>query len=369
MPQKPLSGRNSAFARQRLMSQGLAGKGFKNPADAVAHMGGIQAQDYPGGVWSIGLRVPGSGSADIERAIAGRKVIRTWAMRGTLHFLAAKDIRWMLELLSKGIIAANALRYSQLRLDGATLSKSQRVLASVLAGGKQMTRGELVAALESRGIWCSGQRAPHILQRAALDRLICFGPKREKQFTFTLFDEWVRQTRPLSPEEALGELARRYFKSHGPATVNDFMWWSGLRGPDAREALEIARPGLVEDTFEGKSYWISDESELRKPGSHGAYLLPGFDDFLLGYKDRTASLDKRHASRLGAGGILNPTIVIDGKVVGVWRRTLRRNRVIVETALFTRLDMRQKKELGAAVARYRRFVGPAGTEGVSEDNP
>jgi hypothetical protein len=349
---------NKAIARRRLINQRLKGSGCRTVREVVAHMGGIQAQDYAGGLWSIGLRLPGSTTTDIDRAIAGRSVVRTWAMRGTLHIVAAKDARWILELLSPDIIAGSALRYRQLGLDTPTLVNSEKVITKVLEGGKQLTRNELVEALEARGIACNGQRAAHIVRRASLDRLICFGLRRGKQFTYTLFDEWVKGAKTLQPDEALAELARRYFMSHGPATVQDFIWWSGLPAAEGKKGLEMIKPGLVEIPSESTSYWMNPDSGMPGAALHGAHLLPGFDDYLLGYKNRSASLDLKYAHRLGAGGVLNPSMILDGEVVGTWRRTFRRGEVIVETRPFSPLNKRQKSSLAPAVDLYKRFVGP-----------
>jgi hypothetical protein len=349
---------NRAISRRRLINQRLTGSRCRTVREVVAHMGGIQAQDHAGGMWSIGLRLPGSTIADIDHAIAGGSVVRTWAMRGTLHMVAAKDIRWILGLLSQEIIAGSALRTRQLGLETPTLVRSEHIITKVLEGGKQRTRNELVEALEARGIDCRGQRAAHIVRRASLDRLICFGVRRNKQFTYALFDEWVSRTKPMQHDEALAELARRYFRSHGPATVQDFIWWSGLPAADAKRGLEMIKQGLDEQVVDERTYWMNPESGRSGTKFLGAYLLSGFDDYLLGYRDRSASLDPKYAPRLGAGGILNPSIIIDGEVVGTWRRRFSRGRVFVETRTFTQINKRQKEALAAADAEYKRFLGP-----------
>ena len=347
----------ATIAGQRLINQRLVGSGCRNPAEVVAHMGAIQGQDYDGGIWSIGLRLPGSRKADVEKAIADRTVIRTWAMRGTLHFVEAGNVRRTLELLSKGIIARTSAIYCRLGLDSKTLTRCENILTKALEGGQQLTRGELVSILEGRGVRCHGMRATFILHRASIDRLICFGVKREKQFTHALFDEWVKKTRPLSSEESLSKLTLQYFASHGPATVQDFMWWSGLSVGQVRSGIEMVKSNLGVIEYDGAKYWMTAGGGPEGTSRQGVLLLPGFDDFLLGYKDRSASLDPKYSRRLANGGVLKPAIVMDGNVIGTWRRTITKGKTTIQTHTFSPLDRRQKEALAAAEEQYIRFIG------------
>lgn len=194
----------------------------------VAFFGAVHAQDYRGALWGVGQRVAGATEADVERALAERSIVRTWPMRGTLHFVAPDDVRWMLRLLAPRAIARAAGRHRQLGLDAATFAQSRDRLTAVLAGGNQLTRDAIYAELDRSGISTAGQRGIHILAQLAMEGVICFGARRSKQQTFALLDEWVPSSRMLEGDEALAELAARYFASHGPATLADFAWWSGL---------------------------------------------------------------------------------------------------------------------------------------------
>lgn len=341
----------------RMQAQSLLRHEKKSPADIVKSLGGIQGQDYSGGEWSIGVRLPGSTLADIDGAISRKEIVRTWAMRGTLHFLAAADIRWMLELLAPRMIARLGRRYSDLGLETKTFTKAEALLAKSLEGGNQLTRKELVGVLEKNGISCEGQRAAFILHRASLDRVICFGVKRGKKETHALFEEWVPPTKPARREEALGELARRYFTGHGPATLQDYMWWSGLRAADANTGLEAASIGLKKMYFDGKTYWMRAESRGVKSKAPVIHFLPPFDSFLVGYKDRGASIQPAVLRSLRTGGLPDATILVDGKVAGSWKRTIRKDAVAIETRRFRRFDPREENELEAAVCRYADFVG------------
>ncbi|HEX8922520.1 MAG TPA: winged helix DNA-binding domain-containing protein, partial [Pyrinomonadaceae bacterium] len=245
------------IAHRRLSNQQISGTLFKKPSEIVGWLGAVQAQDYLGSLWALGLRTQHAVEEEVEQAIAAGTIVRSWPLRGTLHYVAAADIRWMLKLGAPRTIARAASRYRELELDEATFAKSNRVLARALQGGKQLTRLELAAALNRAGIPTDGQRLIHLLNRSALDGLTCYAARRGKQFTFALLEEWVAEARTLERDEALAELARRYFTSRGPATLQDFVWWSGLTTADARAGLEMAKPHLTKEIIKGQTYWVS----------------------------------------------------------------------------------------------------------------
>jgi hypothetical protein len=351
--------RPSDVAHRRLHHQGIAASPFEGPADVVRRLGAVQAQDYLGSLWALGLRLRRASEAGVERAVANRSIVRTWPLRGTLHFVAAKDVRWMLGLLGARTIARSASRYRQLRLDDATFAKSRRVLARELQGDRQLTRPELAVALERHGIATDGQRLIHILNRSALEGLTCYAARRGKQFTFALLDEWAPSSKRLERDEALAELAGRYFTSHGPATLQDFVWWSGLASADARAGLEMAGPRLRREMVDGRAYWLSrstpDASDDESPVAH---LLPAFDEYTVAYKDRGDILHPSHARTANAASaILGPTVVLNGRVVGTWKRTLNRESVIIETSMFTTLRKAERHALDVAAHRYGEFLG------------
>ena len=350
--------KTSEVARLRLHQQCLAASRFKEPSDVVRWFGAVQAQDYLGSLWALGLRLPGAGEASVERAVADRSIVRTWPMRGTLHFVAAEDVRWMLGLLGARTIARAAGRYRQLGLDEATFAKSRRVLARALEGGRQLTRPELAAALERRGVATDGQRLIHLLNRSALEGLTCYAARRGKQFTFALLDEWAPRGRSLERDEALAELAVRYFESHGPATLQDFVWWSSLTTNDARAGLEAVRPRLSQEVFDGRTHWLSSSTQAAYDVRSAAHLLPPFDEYTVAYKDRGAILHPSHTRQAnGASAVLGPTVLIDGRAVGTWKRTLKRDSVFIETSLWTTLKRPERSALDTAARRYGEFLG------------
>jgi hypothetical protein len=254
---------DAELAPYRLVNQQIAATRCKEPADVVSSLGAMQAQDYLGTLWAIGLRLPVATEIDVERAIANRTIIRTWPLRTTLHFVAAADVHWLLELLGPRIISATSLRLKQYGLDSSILTRIQKVLVKSLQGA-QLTRDEVYAVLERAKISVEGQRGYQILWRMGVGRVICFGPRRGKQPTFTLLEEWAPQVHKLDQKASLAELAWRYFNGHGPATLQDFVWWSGLKVSDAKAGLELVSSRLQPLTVSNKVYWMNpDISSIR----------------------------------------------------------------------------------------------------------
>jgi len=344
------------IVNQRLHNQQLEGGRFKQPGKVVAWLGAVQAQDYAGAKWALGMRLLDSTDASIEQAIADKTIVRTWAMRGTLHFVTPADIHWLLALLSSRIIAKNARRYRELELDEQTLKRSNTMLEKALGDGKPRTRKELMAILEEKGISTKGQRAPYMLQRASLDGLIVQGVARRNDPTYLSLDESPPKAKTMKQDEALAELARRHFTSRGPATLKDFVWWSGLVMAEARAGLEAVKGQLVQETIDGQTYWRSEATPAAKDRSPTAYLLPAYDEYLFAYKDRDAILNALDAKQVKRANGFSPTLAIDGRVVGTWKRSLKKGTVVIEPAPFTKLTAAEKEAVEAAAQRYSEFL-------------
>jgi len=346
------------IAAIRLYNQQIARTRFNKPDEIVAWLGGMQGQDYAGAKWSIGLRLPRATDADVERAIVERTILRTWPMRGTLHFVAAADVRWILALTSPGNIAGSARRRHNLELDEKTLARCRAVFIKALRGGKQKTRDELYALLQRAGISTDSQRGYHILWNSALHGLICFAATRGKEQTFALLDEWVAPAKVKVRDEALAELALRYCASRGPVTLQDFIWWSGLSAADARAGLDAVKSDLVQEAADGRTYWMLPDVASSKTQAQ-AFALPGFDEYLLGYKDRSAVLAAVHADKVcpGGNGVFAPTIVVDGQVVGTWKRSIGKSSVEVVAIPFAALNKAARRAFDEAAARYAAFIG------------
>lgn len=318
-------------------------------------LGAVQAQDYLGSLWAIGLRLTLSTEATLEKAIADRTILRTWPMRGTLHFVAADDARWMLKHLTPRVIARCATLYKQSELDSKIFIKSKKLFINALQGGKQLTRPEMYQVLERSKISTSGQRGLHILAHLAQEGLLCFGTRMGKQQSFRLLDEWVPQSKVLEREEALSELAKRYFISHGPATLQDYTWWSGLSPADARSSLDMVKPQLAHEVVDNKTYWMQQNFPIAKDHSSGMYLLPAYDEYTVAYKDRSAVLDPIHAQQ-AKNGIFNPVLVLNGQITGTWKRTIKKDEVIIDISPFRALGKSKAKIIKDVTDRYSRFM-------------
>jgi hypothetical protein len=342
----------------RLHQQMISHQRLDTPEQVVAHLGGMQGQDLPGVKWSIGLRLPKCVQSDVDRAFDDGKIIRTWPMRGTLHVVAASDVRWMLSLTSPKNLSGSQKRRDALELDDTTLTHSHQVCIKTLQGGKQKNRDELYAALEAAGISVEGQRGYHILWNAALHGLICLASTDAKEQNYALLEEWVKPVKAKPRDEALAELAWRYFSSRGQATIKDFIWWSGLSASEARAGFEHIKSKLVAETVEKTDYWMSPDIALTKAKS-SAFALPGFDEYILGYQDRSIVLEPQHAEKIcpGNNGMFASTIVIDGQVVGTWKRTVKKNVIAISATPFNKLSKVEMSAFKQAAERYGAFMG------------
>lgn len=350
---------NSDLLQLRLRNHRLAGPNPADPETVVRWLGAVQAQDYQQSLWATGVCTRHSTVTDTERAIADRKIVRTWPMRGTLHFVSAGDVQWMLRLTAADVIARHRRRREQLEVDGRVLDRCQRILHDALRGGRQLSRSDVFALLDAEGIATNHQRGYHVLWYAAQTGLICLGPMQGKQQTFVLLDEWVPRSQELSREESLRELAQRYFASHGPATVQDFAWWSGLPIAVAREGHEAAKLELTSVAVNDRQYWLGENDPGRSAdGESAVHLLPAFDEYLLGYRDRSPVLAPEQATKVfpGKSGIFLPIVILDGQVVGKWKRTVSRGCLKISVSPFAWPSSAEEKILLAA-ERYAAFLG------------
>ena len=345
--------------RQRLVNQRIHGDKHQKPEQVVRSLGAVQAQDYLQSLWAIGLRSKSVTVADVEQAIVDGRIVRTWPMRGTLHFVPPEDAKWMLNLSASRMLAKDGRRLKQLGLDEGIMERCKEIFHDALEGNKRLSRPEMLSLVEGAGIRTDNQRGYHILWYVAQSGLICLGPMRDKQQTFVLLDEWVPDSKNLSREESLTELARRYFAGHGPATIHDFAWWAGLTITDARAGLEATKPRLVSEELDGKEYWMKGDAPADIAYDESSVsLLPGFDEYLIGYRDRSAVLAVEHAPDVvpGKNGVFRPIIVVGGRVVGTWRRRLKKSTIDLTLSPFTSLGDWQERVVGVARS-YGDFVG------------
>jgi hypothetical protein len=346
-----------SIPRYRLYNQYISRPWPEKPGDFVAYMGAVQAQDYLGALWALGLRTPQAAEAEIEKATVDRTIVRTWPMRGTLHFVAPADARWMLELLTPRIIAASAGLYRRYELDHAVFARSSALFVQALQGGQQLTRNAMRQVLDAGGVSTANSRGLHIMGHLAQKGLICFGPRVGKQQTFVLLDEWIPNGKHMERNEALAEIARRYFMSHGPAALQDFVWWTGLTVTDAKVGLESVKTELVQEESNGQTYWFSPTLPAlaeAKDASPTVHLLPAYDEYTVAYRDRSAIIDPAYGKR--ADSILSQTIVLNGQIVGNWKRTLQKGSVVITPHLFTSLTEAEHHTFNRAAQRYAAFL-------------
>ena len=351
----------------RLHGQLLTGPRAGSVAAAAAHLGGLQAQAAPPAQLAIRARTSGLAAADVDRACGtSREVTRTWAMRGTLHMLATRDVRWMTGLLGPVFARRGQRRRAQLGLDDMLCERALAALAVILAGSPPLTRAELVSRLAEEGIRIGlrTQQPPHLLGYAASRGLICRGPDRPGRGgepTYVLLDEWAPHAPALGRPEALAELARRYLGGHGPASREDFSAWSGLPAAESMRALDLLAGDLVTVSSGGTRLFALAGHTVAEPAAAPPRLLGHFDPFLLGYRDRGLILDPGYAPRIQAGGgFVQPVVLIGGRAAGTWRLTrvpgrARRARLTVQP--FTALPAASADGLAAEAADIGRFLG------------
>jgi hypothetical protein len=342
------------IAHMRLYNQKIAVASLPNPGEAAAWMLAVQGQDFAGAKWSLALRTAGSTEAEVEAAFAGRTFLRTWVMRGTLHLVNAADIHWLLSLMAPRVIAMCARRYQELELDETTLKRSNDLLVKALEDNERADRKSLMAMLQDAGISTEGQRAPYILQRASVDRLIVQVAVIRNEPIYTRLPEAGPDV-SLDREQGLAKLARRYFLSRGPATLQDFSWWTGLPMADARAGLAQIAGELVQEKIGNVDYWRAPGTPQAEPSS-SIYLLPGFDEYLVGYKDRRAIMDVDMKVLAGKNGMISPTVIIDGHISGTWKRTFKKGQVEIAVTPFAPFSQGQKEGIAAAAGRFGEFL-------------
>jgi len=341
----------------RLRNQKLTRTARCPPADVVRWLGAVQAQDFTTAKWGLGLRAKGLTDALVERAFDEGAILRTHAMRPTWHFVTRDDIRWLQMLTGPRVHQVNGHYYRKMELDATTLRKSRRVLERALRDHTYRTRAELAAQLEDAGIDARGQRLAYVMMHAELEQVICSGGRRGKQFTYALLDERAPAARTLGREEALAELTKRFFTSHGPATVRDYVWWSGLTVRDARAGIAMAKPALEQAAIDDLTYWFARPKTSPPPAAPTAHLLPNYDEYLIAYKDREA-IRGELASTLAAApvDVWANFLIVDGLFAGTWRPTRDAGAVRVHAVPSRDMTRSNLRSLEAATEAFGRFM-------------
>ena len=345
----------SRLANQHLIRQTLA-----TASDIVRELGAVQAQEYSGAKWGIAQRTKGVTDAEVENEIKDGRILRTHVLRPTWHFVAPEDIRWMLALTAPRIRALAAHYDRKLGIDAGVLRRSRAVLTKALRDEKYLTRRELAEALTRAGVRADGtQRLAHLMIHAELDGLVCSGPRRGKQFTYALMDERVPPAKNLEHDSALHTLATRYFATRGPATADDFAWWSGLTKTDAKAAANSLGSNFDSEIIAGRSYWFPHSTRAPVSKTPIARLLPTYDEYLVSYADRGAAQMKVNPAEVGEtfDFLGSNVITIDGQIVGRWKREIIKNTVAVALQPLTSLTRGDQAAIDREMAKFNRFVG------------
>jgi hypothetical protein len=354
--------------RERLRNQWLHGAPPGSGAPAVVRrLAAVQAQDYGAAKWAVAQRAGSLTGNDLDSALADGSILRTHILRPTWHFVVPADIRWMLALTAPRVKALMAFGNRESGLDEATCARSNRAIAAALQGGRQLTRLELGAVLRRAGVDVPDMLGlGRLLVRAELDAVVCSGGLRGRQHTYALLDERVPLADEMDRDSALAELAGRYFASHGPATVKDFAWWSGLSVSDATAGAKTATPDLRQTDVGGKAYWsVPPQAARRRPKANRAHLLPNFDEYTVAYADRDPIREAGDVAHFDSRGdtIFNNVVVVDGRVIGTWKRVAQKATVRVTAYLFRPATEDETAAITAAADRYGRFLGlPADVE-------
>jgi len=346
------------LSRLRLVAQGLAPVTPATPADVVRRLTCVQAQDFRSARSAVALRA-GSSVADVDVAINAGEIVRSWPMRGTLHLVEAAQLRGMLALNAERTLRAARRRHEQLGIGPRDVQRARTVTTEALCGGHAMTRSELFTLWEQHGIGTGAQRGAHLAQSLCLRGHLVLGPVVGRQQRFVLFDEWVKESRPVDRAANIADWALCYFRSHGPATIADFRWWSGLLHRDLAPVWDTVRVRLDELVVGGTSYFLAPETLARWADSRHAtletLLTPAFDEILLGYADRTPTLRREHADLVvpGGNGMFKATVIDGGRAVATWRRGTRKNGPAIEVSSFDReLSKRAERAVLRLAARY-----------------
>ncbi|KAA6327353.1 hypothetical protein EZS27_023653 [termite gut metagenome] len=330
---------------------------MQTPKDVVSWMGAIQAQDYAMAKWAVGIRFSGSTDKQVEEAFNKGEILRTHVMRPTWHFVAPENIRWMLALSADRIKASARSRDRDLEITEELYSQVNRIIRQSLEGNKFLTREAVGQALKDAGIVVDTSRMIHFMMRAEVEGVVCSGALQGKSHTYALLDERVPPAKPLHKEEALAKLAQLYFTSHCPATLQDFVWWSGLLQTEAKKGLESVKSGFVAEEMNGQTYWIADTFKNAPSNADTSiHLLPAFDEYIISYRDRKAVLPlDNHSKAISSNGIFRPTIVANGQVVGLWKKSNAKNES-VSLALFESSDVLAKNEINKAIDTFSAFL-------------
>lgn len=349
--------KHSEIALMRMASQKILETNFHRPQEIVHHLGAMQAQDYSMAKWAIGSRCDAS-EKEIEEAINSAKIIRTHILRPTWHFVSAEDIYWMLDISGPQVKRMTISAAKKFGYDTKMLEQVKVSIEKLLAGNNHLTRDEIMQELNIKKTSSGDFLSAAIMMNAELDGLVCNGKRKGKQITYALLEERVSKPKnKLSREEGLAKLALRYFESHGPATVLDFSWWSGFSPTVCKSTINAIKLQLNCITIDNQDYWFGKTNPDVEHFQESVHFLPAFDEILISYKTREASILIEHQSKAFTNnGIFKPIIIENGKVIGTWKRTIKKDHTKIETQFFNETAIHKKKILFEAIKPFENYL-------------
>ena len=346
------------IALLRLANQQISASKLKAEKELVSCMGAVQAQDFPMSKWAVGVRLPGSTEKSVETAIDSGEIIRTHVLRPTWHLVSAEDVYWMLQLSAPQIKTAARSRDRELGLTEEAFSRCNTLLEKWLRDGNFLSREELLKRLADSGFSNDNNRVSHILMRAEIEGIIGSGPTKAGKPTYALLAERVPVKKLLNREEGAAELARRYFTSHGPAALPDFAWWSGLPVKECRQAIDAIKTDFIAEVVDGETYWLHPDLSVLNAENKAVYLLPAYDEFIISYKNRRATLTyENHLKAVSNNGFFRPVIIQNGQAIGVWKCSIKKEKVIPETDYFGSPGKTIQKQVEKEFEKYVQFLG------------
>lgn len=346
----------SIIARLRLSNQQLTGTTLKNPQEIVSWMGAVQAQDFNMSKWALGVRLPALTNRLVEDALNKGELVRTHILRPTWHLVAGEDIHWMLALSAPRLKAILKTYAKMLELTEATIEKGSDIIERSLSEDGHLTRPQLGEILKNKGIDLNSHQLNHIMFSAELHGIVCNGEISNNKQTYCLLEEKIPKTEVFDKQVALERLAWKYFTSHAPATLQDFVWWSGLTIVDARAAMEMIKSDFVIETIDSQPYWINNPFTELKDKNESLVLLPAWDEFVVSYKNRQhIILDEHYSKVISKNGIFKPVVVKNGQIIGLWKRIKKKDKVSAEITLFGEIDEHTKDMIKRASHSFDLF--------------
>ena len=342
--------------KTRLYNQLLTTHTLKEPYEIVSSLGAMQSQAFELAKWAIGARLKNSTVDKINDALSKGEIIRTHILRPTWHFVAAEDIHWMRELSSPRLIPVFIAYGKSWGADEKMISKASLKITKILEKHGHQTKQEIGEHLKMEGFAIDQHTLTHVMSRAELDGIVCNGVISGNKHTYALLEERIPKTKPFIKEEALEKLAYKFFSSHAPATLEDFIWWSGMLITDARIALELVKEHFVSQTINGRTFWMKNDIQIPEKENDSVLLLPPFDEFVVSYKNRSEIIDDRHYCKvMTKNGLFDPTVMFNGKIIGSWRKSKKKNEIQIELSFFEKTTKKIQDLFKKEVKRVKMF--------------